>query len=218
MTRPPRMTFLHVLSRSSRRAALLGGLLFASVSAHADAIDNLREFVRDAKSGKANFTQVVTSPDGKKKKSSSGTFEFSRPNRFNFAYLKPFEQAIVADGQKVWIYDKDLNQASSRKVTQAIGATPAALLAGGNLEKDFTLDAQPDRDGLSWVRALPRTKDGQFKSIQIGFNGKVLAAIEIVDGFDQRSALRFSELQTNVALDPERFRFTPPPGADVLEQ
>ena len=193
-------------------------LLLAAMTAQADAVDTLREFVRDVKSGKAGFSQVVTSPDGKKKKTSSGDFEFQRPNRFRFAYTKPFEQAIVADGQKVWIYDNDLNQASSRKMTDAIGATPAALLAGGNLEKDFTLKSQADRDGLSWVQALPKSKDGQFQSIQIGFRARQLAAVEIVDSFGQRSALAFSDVQTNVAVDPEHFRFTPPPGADVLEQ
>ena len=194
------------------------GLLLASMAARADAVDTLREFVRDVKSGKSAFSQVVTSPDGKKKKTSSGEFEFQRPNRFRFAYLKPFDQAIVADGQKVWIYDKDLNQASSRKMSAAIGATPAALLAGGDLDKDFDLKSQPDRNGLSWAQALPRSKDGQFQSIQIGFKGKQLAAIEIVDSFGQRSDLTFTDLQTNVAVDPAHFRFVPPAGADVLEQ
>jgi outer membrane lipoprotein carrier protein len=194
------------------------GLLLAASLAHADAVDTLREFVRDAKSGRAAFSQTVTSPDGAKKKNSSGQFEFQRPNRFRFAYTKPFEQAIVADGQKVWIYDNDLNQASSRKMSDAIGATPAALLAGGSLERDFDLKARPDRNGLSWVQALPKSKDGQFQSIEIGFKGKQLTAVEIVDSFGQRSALVFSDLQTNVPVDPERFRFTPPPGADILEQ
>jgi outer membrane lipoprotein carrier protein len=194
------------------------GLLLASMAARADAVDTLREFVRDVKSGKSAFSQVVTSPDGKKKKTSSGEFEFQRPNRFRFAYLKPFDQAIVADGQKVWIYDKDLNQASSRKMSAAIGATPAALLAGGDLDKDFDLKPQADRNGLSWAQALPRSKDGQFQSIQIGFKGKQLAAIEIVDSFGQRSDLTFTDLQTNVAVDPAHFRFVPPAGADVLEQ
>ena len=98
--------------------------------ARADALAALQAFVRDANTGQASFTQTVTSPDGKKTKTSSGSFEFARPNRFRFAYTKPFEQLIVADGQKVWIYDPDLNQASSRKLSQALGATPAALLAG----------------------------------------------------------------------------------------
>src|SRR5438046_10418278 len=99
-------------------AVLIAG---ASFAARADAVDTLREFVRDVKTGRANFTQTVTSPDGAKKKTSSGSFEFSRPNRFRFNYAKPFEQVIVGDGQKVWIYDADLNQVSSRKMTQALG-------------------------------------------------------------------------------------------------
>jgi outer membrane lipoprotein carrier protein len=114
-------------------AVLLG---LASVAARADAVDTLKDFVREVKTGHAAFTQVVTSPDGVKKKTSSGTFEFSRPNRFRFSYAKPFEQVIVADGQKVWIYDADLNQVSARKLSQALGATPAGLLAGGSLESD----------------------------------------------------------------------------------
>ena len=213
----PLMTFPRT-ARTASKPLAAAALLLASLAARADAVDTLREFVRDVKSGKSTFSQVVTSPDGKKKKASSGDFEFQRPNRFRFAYTKPFEQAIVADGQKVWIYDNDLNQASSRKMSDAIGATPAALLAGGSLEKDFTLQAQADRDGLSWVQALPKSKDGQFQSIQIGFRDKQLAAVEIVDSFGQRSALSFGGFQANVAVDPERFRFTPPPGADVLEQ
>src|SRR5919206_5099027 len=110
---------------------LLASLLTAaSLSARADAVDTLKDFVAQVKTGHAAFTQTVTSPDGAKKKNSSGTFDFARPNRFRFAYAKPFEQLIVADGQKVWVYDADLNQVTARKLTQALGATPAALLAG----------------------------------------------------------------------------------------
>ena len=186
--------------------------------AQADAVDTLKEFVREVKTGRAAFAQTVTSPDGVKKKNSSGTFEFSRPNRFRFAYLKPFEQLIVADGQKVWIFDVDLNQASSRKLSAALGSTPAALLAGGSLEKDFDLSALPPKDGLDWVQALPRTQDGAFQSMRVGFKGKELAAVEIVDSFGQRSLLQFSQFVANVVLPADGFKFTPPPGADVIEQ
>lgn len=196
-------------------AFLMGG---AALTAHADAADALREFVREAKTGRAAFTQTVTSPDGVRKKTSAGNFEFSRPNRFRFTYTRPFEQTIVADGQKVWIYDADLNQASSRKMSQALGATPAALLAGGSLEADFTLQAQPSRDGLEWVQAVPRAKDSGFQQLRIGFRGKQLAVLEIVDSFGQRSVLQFNDLATNVAVAPDSFRFTPPKGAEVVEQ
>jgi len=190
----------------------------AALAARADGVDTLRGFIRDVNSGRAQFTQTVTSPDGAKKKVSSGSFEFSRPNRFRFAYAKPFEQLIVADGQKVWIYDADLNQASSRKITSALGATPAALLAGGTLDKDFDLAPLPAKDGLEWVQATPKAKDGSFKVVRVGFRGKDLAAVEIVDAFDQRSLLQFSQFTPGVTFAADAFRYTPPVGADVIEQ
>ena len=193
-------------------------LMACAAPARADSVDTLRDFVRDVKTGRSTFTQTVTAPDGVKKKSSSGSFEFARPNRFRFAYAKPFEQVIVADGQKVWIYDADLNQVSARKLSNALGATPAALLAGGSLEIDFDLAAMPAKDGLDWVKATPKAKDGAFQSVLIGFRGKDLAAVEIVDSFGQRSLLQFAQLAPNVAIAPERFLFTVPPGADVIEQ
>ena len=192
--------------------------LAAFGAAHADAVDTLREFVTEVKSGRAAFTQTVTSSDGARKKTSSGQFEFQRPNRFRFAYTKPFEQTIVADGVKVWIYDADLNQASSRPVAQALGATPAALLVGGDLDRDFVLKAEAPRDGLAWALATPKVKDGPFQFLRMGFRGKELAAVEITDSFGQRSVLLFSGYQANVPLDAARFRFTPPAGADVIEQ
>ena len=200
-----------------KRLAVLG-LLVVAAAAQADAVDRLREFVRDVKSGRASFTQTVTAVDGVRKKTSSGSFEFARPDRFRFAYTKPFEQLIVADGQKVWIYDADLNQASSRRLAQALGSTPAALLAGGNLEQDFVLAAQPSAGGLDWVLATPKATDGSFKSMRVGFKGKDLSAVEIVDNFGQRSLLQFSAFAANAVVAPEQFRFVPPAGADVVEQ
>ena len=207
------------MKRLLNRCLLLSLALSLSAGvAWADAVDQLRDFVRDVKSGRASFTQTVTSVDGAKKKTSSGSFEFARPNRFRFAYAKPFEQLIVADGQKVWIYDADLNQASSRKLSQALGSTPAALLAGGNLDADFSLSAQPSLGGLDWVLATPKAADGSFKSMRVGFKGRDLAAVEILDNFGQRSLLQFSAFAANAAVAPEQFRFTPPAGADVVEQ
>lgn len=194
-------------------------LMFAAAAVQAEtAVDTLRQFVRDVKTGRADFTQTVTSPDGAKKKTSSGRFEFSRPNRFRFNYLKPFEQVIVADGEKVWIYDADLNQASSRKIGQALGSTPAALLAGGSLDKDFTLAPLPSKDGLDWVEATPKAKDGSFKSVRVGFRNKTLAAVEVVDAFGQHSLLQFSEFVANEPMKAAAFVFTVPKGADLIEQ
>jgi outer membrane lipoprotein carrier protein len=200
------------------KRALALALMLAAVGVRADAVDALREFARDAKTGRAAFTQVVTSPDGAKKKTSSGNFEFARPNRFRFAYTKPFEQLIVGDGQKVWLYDADLQQASVRPMDKALGATPAALLAGASLDKDFELRSLPSAQGLDWVQATPREKDdnANLQSLRVGFKGKTLAAIELVDGFGQRSLLTFSDLTTNQPMADDAFRFVPPKGVEVL--
>lgn len=201
-----------------RRVGLMAGLLLACVAARADAVDTLREFVREVKTGRAAFTQTVTSPDGKRTRTSGGRFEFARPDRFRFAYAKPFEQLIVGDGQKVWIYDPDLQQASVRPMSQALGATPVALLTGTTLERDFELSALPARDGLAWAQAKPRRADAGFELLRVGFAGKQLAAVEIVDGFGQTSVLRFSEVEQGVEVPAGTFRFTLPAGAELLTQ
>jgi outer membrane lipoprotein carrier protein len=190
----------------------------AASAACADAVDTLRDFVRDVKSGQAAFTQTVTSTDGARKKLSSGEFEFARPNRFRFNYTKPYQQLIVADGQKVWIFDADLNQASSRRIAQALGSTPAALLAGAALEPEFALQVQPSVAGLDWVLATPAAKDGPFQRMRVGFKGKALAAVEITDSFGQLSRLEFNQFMPNTPVQAERYRFIPPAGADVIEQ
>lgn len=219
-----------------RRAALkslvlasgLAACLAGAGAARADAVERLRDFAREVKGGEASFTQTVTSADGARRKVSSGSFAFLRPNRFRFAYSKPYEQLIVADGHKVWVYDADLNQASSRPLAQALGQTPAALLAGASPEQDFAIanDApQPGaRDGLEWLKATPRQREGAtFQALRVGFRGKELAAVEIVDNFGQRSLLQFSGWALAGAAGAglpaaERFRFVAPAGAEVLER
>ena len=187
-------------------------------AAQADAVDTLREFAREVKTGRASFTQTVSAPDGARKKISSGDFEFARPDRFRFVYRKPFEQQIIADGRKVWLYDVDLNQVTVRLMSQALGATPAALLAGVAMDKDFELTAVPSIDGVDWVQALPRVPDAaSIKSIRVGFRAKSLAALEIVDAFGQRSLLQFSAVEANPRLADDRFRFVPPKGVDLIE-
>ena len=206
------------MKRSLRLGLALAAALAAPLAAAADPVETLRSFVRDVKSGHAEFTQTVTSADGLKKKSSSGSFDFARPNRFRFAYAKPFEQTIVGDGEKVWIYDADLNQVSVRKLGPALGATPAALLAGGSLERDFDLANLPPKDGLEWAEAKPKAKDGAFQALRVGFKGSQLAALEIIDSFGQKSLLQFAGFTANAPVGADTFRFKVPPGADVIEQ
>lgn len=200
---------------------LAGGavLLVACTLARADAVAALQAFTQKVQSASATFSQTVTSPDGARRKSSSGRFEFQRPNRFRFDYQKPYEQTIVADGQKVWLFDVDLNQVTVRPLAQALGSTPAGVLAGASLERDFQLKAEPDQGGLQWVLAMPRQSEGSsIRSMRVGFKGELLAALEIVDAFGQRSRLDFSALEVNPRIAAQRFQFQPPAGADVLQQ
>ncbi|MDA8443984.1 outer membrane lipoprotein chaperone LolA [Paracidovorax valerianellae] len=198
----------------------------AAQCASADGLQSLESFMKGAAAGRADFTQTVTSPpkDGEtaRTKTSSGTFEFQRPGRFRFAYKKPFEQTIVADGKTLWLYDADLNQVTQRSQSQALGTTPAALLASAPdlqaLRADFTLESVPEQDGLQWVLATPKAKDGQLKSVRVGFRGEQLAALDILDSFGQRSAIRFNNVQSSPSLPASTFEFKPPAGADVVRQ
>jgi len=200
----------------------------------ATALKDLEKFVKNTKSGRAAFTQVVTGPakDGQtpKVKTSSGTFEFLRPNRFKFLYKKPFEQAIVSDGQTLWLHDVDLNQVTARRLAQVLNGTPAAVIAAAadlkGLQADFTLTALPEKsglkDGIEWIQAVPKTKEGQLQSITVGLKttdkGSELAALEILDSFGQRSVMTFSQFEVNPALAGASFQFKPPAGADVSRQ
>jgi len=204
-------------------ALALAGLAF---SAQADGLQSLENFVKSARSGRADFTQVVTAParegQAERSKTSTGTFEFTRPDRFRFHYQKPFEQTIVADGKTLWLHDPDLNQVTARSQSQVLGATPAALIAASPdlnaLRRDFTLEAAPERNGLQWVLATPKVRDGQLNSVSVGFQGDQLAVLEILDGFGQRSVMRFSKMELNVPVPAATFQFKPPAGADLIRQ
>jgi outer membrane lipoprotein carrier protein len=214
--------------------SLLIGLLSVSALARADGLQALEAYFKSATSGRAEFTQVVTSPtraDQKaRSKTSNGTFEFSRPSRFRFVYRKPFEQSIIADGQTLWLYDVELNQVTARKQSTALGSTPAALIAAAPdlraLQAEFNLRAVPDKDGLQWVEAIPKSSEGQLQSVRVGFKPGLpaggqspeLAALEILDSFGQRSVLSFSRVEVNPKLPAETFQFKPPAGADVIRQ
>jgi outer membrane lipoprotein carrier protein len=200
-------------------------LLLASTVSQADGLKDLETFLREVGSAQAGFTQVVTSPKRAgettaRSKTSSGRFEFLRPNRFRFEYTKPFPQTIVADGQTLWLYDVDLNQVTARKQQEVLGSTPAALIAAGTdlkaLSAVFDLKAAPAQDGLEWLEARPKAKDGQLQSVRVGFRTGQLAVLEIADSLGQRSVLTFNQWQDNAPLKAEQFRFTPPAGADVI--
>ena len=206
----------HVFPKSLR-AVTVAALSLACASAFATATDELRDFVKNVKSGKSTFTQTVYQPNGKQKLS-NGSFAFERPNRFRFVYDKPYAQTVVGDGTKVWIYDPDLNQASSRKVGDALANTPAALIVSNDIDKVFTLSDAPSKDGLDWVLATPKQAEGTVRSLKVGFKGHALAQLEIDDSFGQKSMIVFNAFEPNAKLPADTFVFVPPKGADVAEQ
>ena len=197
-----------------------------AISARAGGLESLETFVRTVKSARSDFTQVVTMParegQAARTKTSSGTFEFSRPGRFRFVYKKPFAQTIVADGQTLWLYDVDLNQVTSRKQAQALGSTPAALIASAadlqSLQADFALTSDTSSGGLEWVLATPKAKDSGLQSVRVGFRAGELAELEIVDSFGQRSVMTFSSLRINTPLEAATFQFKPPAGGGLIQQ
>lgn len=207
--------------------ALLAAAISWTLPARADGLSDLESFLRQARQGRASFTQVVSAPrrDGEaapRSKTSSGSFEFLRPSRFRFHYLKPFEQLIVADGQTLWLYDADLNQATARRQQEVLGNTPAALIATASdlkgLSALFTLANAPDAEGQQWVQATPKSRDGQLQSVRLGFRQGQLATLEMLDSFGQRSVMQFGPLDTQSGFKPGHFAFQPPAGADVLRQ
>ena len=193
-------------------------LLAAFVSAaHASALERFKSFLSATQSARAEFEQQVFGRDGKLTQQSKGSFVFQRPGRFRWTYAKPVDQVIVGDGERVWIHDRDLNQVTVRRLSKALGSTPAALLAGSSdVEKAFELSEAGARDGLEWLEAMPKEAEAGFDRIRMGFSAKGLEAMELTDNFGQTTRLRFSNLQRNPKVDPEEFSFKPPPGADVL--
>lgn len=205
MARKLSLTLVYALTFGCSFQALAGG------------VDSLHQFLASTQSLKADFAQSVSSRAGRKPQLSSGVMSFSRPGKFRWQIEIPYPQLMVGDGQKFWIYDPELKQVTVRKLGKALGSTPAALLAGKNdLEKNFQLKDDGEKDGLSWVEALPKQAESGFERVRLGFAGAELKAMELFDSFGQTTQLQFSKVQKNPALPPSQFSFQAPAGVDVL--
>ena len=180
---------------------------------------DLKALLRDTKTAHAQFAQVVLDKDLKLLQQATGSMAFARPGRFRWEYDKPYEQIIVGDGAQLWIYDKDLNQVTVRKLEGALGASPAALLAGSNeIDQGYTLSAVGNEQGLDWLEAVPKAQDTVFERIRLGFSKTGLEAMELRDQFGQVTVIKFSVMERNTELPSGWFRFTPPEGADVIRE
>lgn len=207
---------------NSVRAILI---VFAALAtyAHAASLDQLRSFLTQTSSARGDFVQRVipgksARPGAKPPVAASGQFVFQRPGRFRWTYEKPYEQLIVADGQRLVLFDRDLNQVTIKKLQASLPSSPASILFGSNeFEKEFEVSDAGARDGLEWIVAKPRAKDTTFERIEIGFRDGLPQAMLLADNFGQATHLTFSKVERNPKLDVDAFRFTPPKGADVLE-
>ena len=209
----------------ARRRLLAGLALFgaalplAAAAAPPDGLALLQQWLRDTHGAQADFTQSVASAKGAPQQS-SGSFSFERPGRFRWVYLKPYRQDIVSDGSTIWTYDHDLDQVTISSQSEALGGTPAALLAGADVQRVFRLEALPAQDGLQWVQATPRSADSSFVWVRLGLRegaqGPQLEQMVLRDAFRRTSTIRFSAQHANPAFPAGTFEFTPPPGAAVI--
>lgn len=194
---------------------LLAGALL-SVAAHASGLDQLKAFLDNTKTASGGFMQSVVGKSGRKPQQSAGSFALARPGKFRWQYEKPYRQLLVSDGEKLWSFDPDLNQVTTKKLGKALGSSPAALLAGGDLESHFVLEDAGESQGIEMVDATPKSADGGFERVRIGFKGNLPRMMEIRDNFGQITTLIFTEFRSNPALAKDEFRFAPPKGADVV--
>ena len=200
-----------------RKLSLVVWLWAVAALVDAATLERLRAFVRDTQTARAHFTQAVTDKSGRMVQQASGEFAIARPGKFRWSVERPYKQLLVGDGERVWIYDADLNQVVKRRNDKALGTTPAALLAGkDDVERAFDWRELPPADGLDWLGATPKDKESSFSDIRLGFDASGLAALEIFDNFGQRTSIRLAHLERNPKLAPDLFQFTPPKGADVV--
>jgi outer membrane lipoprotein carrier protein len=179
--------------------------------------DLLRRFLDETQTYRADFEQVLLASDGEEIERAAGELSIARPGRFVWRYFEPLDQLVVADGTNLWIYDAELSQATVTPLAEATRATPAMLLSGdATLDEEFMLRESFEAEGLQWVRLEPRPSGADFREILIGFDGRTLQRLLLLDSLDQTTSLAFSQVEVNVEIAASVFEFVPPTGVDVI--
>jgi len=192
-------------------------LAFAHQAANASGLERMKEYFQNIQSAQASFHQTVTDKQGQKTQDVTGTMQLQKPNKFRWDYHKPYLQQIVGDGEKIWIFDPELNQVTVRSFSKAASSSPAALLAGGkDIERSFTIKDTSRKGDLEWVMAVPKVRETGFERLFLGFKGDALMEMELHDSFGNRTAIEFTDVQRNPKLPADTFKFVPPRDADVL--
>lgn len=188
------------------------------ISWSAAATNQLEQFIREVKSATGEFSQTkLTSAGQAEGVAQGGTFSFERPGKFKWNVLKPYEQLTLSDGKRLYQYDPDLAQVIVRGVDESVGTSPAAILFGsGKLDESFSVMSRPDNDGMSWLRAEPRSPDAGFAHVDIGFKGNMPMRLLLLDSFGQTSRIDLNNIVTNPVLAADEFTFTAPDGVDVV--
>jgi outer membrane lipoprotein carrier protein len=197
----------------------LGLLLWTTLASAADGPQRLNRFLEGLNTLQAQFQQTVISAGHDQAIASKGTFYLKRPGRFRWTYDEPEGQLVIADGNRVWLYDAELEQVSHQSQEEALRGTPALLLSGsGPVESHFEVVGLGSRIGLEWVELLPRGENSEIIKVLVAFRGDQLDRLEMIDSFGQISRFHFADIRRNPELDPALFRFEPPPGIDMLER
>lgn len=203
--------------RAIRYFALL--CLLLPVAAFAGARDDLNAFTHGLKGLEGQFTQTVFDANGKLKERSSGSLALSAPRLFRWEYAKPYEQLVIADGSKVWVYDPDLAQVTVRAQGAEEQNSPlATLIDPARLDRDFNVVEGGAQDGLDWLELTPKQEeDASFQRARLGFDANGLAKMEVVDMLGQRTEIGFRGWKKNPAFARDTFRYTPGKGVDVVD-
>jgi outer membrane lipoprotein carrier protein len=203
--------FMLVLSA----AALL--LSAAAQAATGPARARLDAFATGLHSLTGNFSQTLTDINGSTSKNSSGTLALQAPRQFRWDTVKPYQQTIVADGSRVWLYDPELEQVTVRIQSSEESHSPLTVLTDlKQMDKDFKVVEQGEHDGLVWLRLSSTAKDPQFDYADLGFDANGLARMTFRDQLGSTTDIRFSNWQRNAPIPPATFNFVPPKGADVI--
>ena len=196
---------------------LLLTALCSSATAAESARTQLDTFAKDLRSVSAHFEQQAFDPKGGAGKTSRGDLALKAPRQFRWDTVAPHKQLIVADGEKVWIYDADLEQVSVRAQGTEEAHSPLTVLTDlSQLDRDFATSEQGERDGLIWLRLKSKDKDPQFAYADLGFDATGLARMQFEDTLGDKTEIRFSDWKRNPPLAADAFRFTPPKGVDVV--
>jgi len=206
----------HAVIRNLPLTLLMLSLILAAPSLAAPPA-SVQRYFQDLQALRADFIQRVFDERARIVQTSSGQMLMRKPGQFRWNYRTPAEQIIIADGERLWAYDVDLEQVTVRRLDRALGSTPLALLSGAApIEESFKVGGAQRRDGLDWYELTPREPQSEFRALRVAFKGETLVSLELEDHFGQRTRLDFQNLERNPDFDPTLLRFTPPPGVDVV--